>query len=72
MQVRLIPACLREQGMDWGSSEELEDDHKRLELTMEGRGCLLLARRHVRGLDRGCGCMQGGLEWARGGCMSWM
>ena len=64
MQVRLTPAHLGEQGTDWGSLEELRDDHKRLELTMRGQGCLQLAPGHVRGSVRGQGCMQGGLEWA--------
>ena len=72
MQVRLTPAHLGERGTDQGSLEELRDDHKRSELTMGGRGCLQLAQGCVRGSDRSQGCMQGGLEWARGGCMSQM
>ena len=53
VQVGLTPAHLGEWGMDLGSSEELRDDHKRSELTMEGQGCLLLAQGCVRRLDRG-------------------
>ena len=41
-------------------------------MMMGGQSCLKLAWGSVRGLDRVWGHMQSGLEWTRGGCVSWM